>query len=143
MSVTDPTAQTTGSPQFCHLTPAPAHTSPPSQWIRYLIQVLQVPPRCCHQHQRIKRDLWTPSLAPPAGHAAQSQPRERGSRLRHAAAGSAGSEAMSPISRRMLGARACITAPHTPANCRALGLTAGPSHLTGKSGPAGPDAGPG
>lgn len=41
----------------------------------------------------------------------------------------------------MLGARACITLSHTPANCRGLGPAASPSHPTGKSGPARPYAG--
>lgn len=44
--------------------------------------------------------------------------------------------------RTTLGAGACITPPHTPANCRGLGPVTSPSHPTGESGPAGPHAGP-
>lgn len=49
---------------------------------------------------------------------------------------------MSLTTRTTLGARERITPPHTPANCRGLGPATNPFHLTGKSGPAGPHAGP-
>lgn len=62
--------------------------------------------------------------------------------LRNAAPGSARSEATTPKTRMMLGARACITLSHTPANCRGLGPAASPSHPTGTSGRARPYAGP-
>lgn len=47
MSVTDPTPNSTGSPQFCHPSHWPEPSSP-SKWIWYLVQALQVPSGCCH-----------------------------------------------------------------------------------------------
>lgn len=98
--------------------------------------------RAVTRHQRGKCDLWTRSRYLPLGRQRRSKPGKgaprSGTQLRAARSG-----ATSLTSRRMLGARTCITAPRAPANCSGLAPTTSPSRLTGKSGPAGPYAGPG
>lgn len=55
--MTDPTPNSTGLPQSCHETPAPAQTPPPpSQRLWYLVRILQVQSRC--RYTALTDKIW-------------------------------------------------------------------------------------